>query len=277
VIAAMALLDRILRAFFDAALLPFRGAHPLVGLSIVSLAAAVLVLLVVKRTSDQPALTAVKRQILAGFFEMRLFADDPRALLSTQWELLRHNLRYLRLSLAPMLWLIAPFFLLVAQLQFQYGYRGLRAGETALVTVTLAGGDTARPALRLEVPAGLRVETPGVWISSLREMSWRVRVVEAGSHSITLDLAGTRIVKSLDATPLVIRRSPERLRATLVKQLLYPAEDPLPAGVPLRAIAVTCPEASICALGISLHWLVWFFVLSMAFAFALRKRFGVVL
>jgi len=47
--------------------------------------------------------------------------------------------------------------------------------------------------------------------------------------------------------------------------------------VPLRAIAVTCPEASIRALGISLHWLVWFFVLSMAFAFALRKRFGVVL
>ncbi len=273
----MSVLDRIMRALLDGVLLPFRDMHPLVGLAAVSLLAAILVLLVVKRTSDQPALAAVKRQILAGFFELRLFADDPRALLATQWELLRHNLRYLRLSLAPMLWLIAPFVLLVAQLEFHYGYRGLRAGETALVTVTRAGPDAARPALRLEVPAGLRVETPGVWIPSLREMSWRLRVVEPGSYTVTVDIAGMRIAKSLDATPRVVRRSPERLRATFVNRLLYPAEDPLPAGVPLRSIAVTCPATSVSVFGVSLHWLVWFFVLAMAFAFALRKRFRVVL
>jgi uncharacterized membrane protein (DUF106 family) len=272
----MAVLDTILRALFDGALLPFRGMHPLVGLAIVSLAAAVIVLLVVKRTSNQAGLAAVKRQILAGFFEMRLFADDPRALLATQWELLRHNLRYLRLSLVPMLWLIVPFVLIVAQLQFHYGYRGLRTGETALVTATLAGdGEAARPALRLEIPAGLRAETPGVWVPSLRQMLWRVRVTEPGSHAVTLDLAGVKITKSVDATPRVVRRSPERLSPAFIAELLYPAEDPLPAGVPMRAIAVTCPEAHIALLGISLHWLLWFFILSMAFAFALRKPFGV--
>lgn len=273
--AAMAVLDRILRALFDGLLLPFRSLHPLVGLSVVSLAAAVLVLLVVKRTSDQAALAAVKRQILAGFFEMRLFADDPRALLATQWELLGHNLVYLRLSLVPMLWLIVPFFLIVAQLQFHYGYRGLKPGEKALVTVTMEDGAAARSALRLEAPAGVGVETPGVWAPTLRQMTWRVAILEPGSHAVTVDLGGIRMTKSLGATPLVIRRSPERLRPGLANQLLYPAEEPLPAGVPLRAIAVTCPEAHIALLGISLHWLVWFFVLSMAFAFALRNRFGV--
>lgn len=275
--AAMALLDRILRALFDAVLAPFVRLHPLVGLAVVSLAAAVLVLLVVKRTSDQAALAAVKRRILAGFFEMRLFADDPRALLATQWELLRHNLVYLRLSLVPMLWLIPPFFLIVAQLQFHYGYRGLRPGEKALVTATVEGGGGARPALRLEAPAGVRVETPGVWAPARKEMTWRVAVLAAGQYVVTIESGGTRIAKTLDTSPLSVRRSPERRRPGVVNQLLYPAEDPLPAGVPLRAIAVTCPEASIRGLGVSLHWMVWFFALSMGFAFALRKRFGVVL
>jgi uncharacterized membrane protein (DUF106 family) len=272
----MAFLDRILRAIFDVALAPFARLHPLVGLVIVSLAAAVVVLLVVRRASDQPRLAAVKRQILAGFFEMRLFADDPRALLATQWELLRHNLAYVRLSLAPMLWLVVPFFLVVAQLQFHYAYRGLRVGETALVTATLDGGG-GRPVLRLETPAGVRVETPGIWAPALHQMTWRVEVEAPGRYALTVEAAGQRITKSLDAAPGVVRRSPERLASGFVNQLLYPAEDPLPAGTPVRSLSVTCPEANVSLLGVSLHWMVWFFVLAMAFAYALRSRFGVVL
>ena len=281
----MEALNSILRAAFDALLLPFRGLPPVVGLAFVSLLAAALVLLVFRRCSDQAALAAVKRQIHAGFFELRLFSDDPPALFAVQWELLRHNLRYLRLTLVPMLVLIVPFVLAIAQLQFHYGYRGLRPGETALVEVeldpawrSLPGGVAAasgRPDLRLEVPAGLRIETPGVWAPSLHRVTWRLGVVAAGSHSLTLSWAGASYGKSVDASARVVRRSPSRLRAALLDQLLYPAEPPLPAGSPVRSIAVTCPDASIAVLGLSAHWLVWFFVLSMLLAFALRRPFGV--
>jgi hypothetical protein len=81
--------------------------------------------------------------------------------------------------------------------------------------------------------------------------------------------------KSLDAGDRVTRRSPARLQPALLDQLLYPAEPPLPAGAAIRAISVTCPESSIAFLGLSTHWLVWFFVLSLLFAFALRRRLGV--
>jgi len=281
----MALLNGVLRAVFDALLLPFRGLHPLVGLAFVSALAAALVLLVFKRTSDQRALAAVKRQIHAGFFELRLFADDPPALFAVQWDLLRHNLRYLRLSLAPMLVLLAPFLLMIAQLQFHYGYRGLGVGEAALVEVALdpawrAGGGLAappagRPALRLDAPAGVRVETPGVWAPARHLMTWRVRVDAPGSHLLTLDAGGRAITKTLDASDRIVRRSPVRPRPAFLDQLLYPAEAPLPAGVPIRALSVTCPEASLSLAGISAHWLVWFFVLSLALALALRRRLGV--
>jgi uncharacterized membrane protein (DUF106 family) len=281
----MSILDGVLRTVVDGVLLPCRGLHPLVGLAFVSLLAAVVVLLVFKRTSDQRALAAVKRQVHAGFFELRLFADDPPAMLAVQWDLLRHNLRYLRLSLVPMLWLVVPFVLAIAQLQFHYGYRGLRPGETALVEVALdpawstaagvAGSSAGRPALRLAAPAGVRVETPGVWVPSHHEMTWRIGVDAAGSHVLTVDFAGTPLTKTLEASGGVVRRSPSRLRPSFLDQLLYPAEPPLPADAPVRAISVTCPEASITALGLSAHWLVWFFVLSMIFAFALRRRLGV--
>jgi uncharacterized membrane protein (DUF106 family) len=281
----MEALNSILRAAFDTLLRPIAGLDPAIGVALVSLLAAVLVLLVFRRFSDQPALAAVKRQVHAGLFELRLFADDPPALLAVQRDLLRHNLRYLRLSLLPMAVMIVPFVLAIAQLQFHWGYRALAPGETALLEVeldpawrSLAGGAATaadRPDLRIEVPAGLRVETPGVWARSRHLLTWRLGVVAAGSHTVTLSWAGTTITKSLDASERVVRRSPFRRRAAFLDQLLYPAEPPLPAGTPLRAIVVTCPPAEVAILGLSAHWLVWFFVLTMAFAFALRRPLGV--
>jgi uncharacterized membrane protein (DUF106 family) len=281
----MEALNSILRAAFGALLRPLAGLDPAIGVALVSLLAAVLVLLVFRRFSDQPALAAVKRQVHAGLFELRLFAYDPPALLAVQRDLLRHNLRYLRLSLLPMAVMIVPFVLAIAQLQFHWGYRALAPGETALLEVeldpawrTLPGGAataSGRPDVRIEVPAGLRAETPGVWAPARHLVTWRLAVVAAGSHTVTLTWADASVTKSLEARGRVARRSPSRLRATFLDQLLYPAEPPLPAGKPLRAITVTCPAAEVALLGLSAHWLVWFFVLTMAFAFALRRRLGV--
>src|SRR4249920_997963 len=115
-------LNGILDSVFDALLRPLARLPPLASLAIVSLATAVIMLLVVRRTSNQHALDQVKRQIHAALFEIRLFNDDLRAIFRAQADMLRHNLTYLRLSLAPMIWMFVPFVLVIAQLQFQYGY-----------------------------------------------------------------------------------------------------------------------------------------------------------
>jgi len=75
----------------------------------------------------------------------------------------------------------------------------------------------------------------------------------------------------------VARRSPERLEAGFVNQLLYPAERPLPPDAPVESIRVTYPERDINMFGWRLHWMVVFFVLTIAFAFVLRKPFGVII
>jgi uncharacterized membrane protein (DUF106 family) len=274
----MSLLNGLLRPAFDVLLYPFRDLPPWVGLLVVSLVAAIFVLLVYRRVSNQPAIARVKDQIAASFFEIRLFNDDMRAILRAQGDLLRNNLVYLGLNLVPLVWLIVPFVLAIAQLQFHYGYEGLAPGEPTVLTVDLAQEgdfDAPRPDLRLEAAPGIAVETPGVWIPSRAQMAWRLVPIEASSWELILRHDGEAYTKTVDATAGITRRSPQRLAPAFFDQLLYPAEPPLPADAPFRAIRLDYPEAAVSILGIELHWLIWFFVLSIVVAYALRKRFGV--
>jgi uncharacterized membrane protein (DUF106 family) len=276
----MSLINAALRVVFDVLLYPFRELPPLVGLTLVSLATGVGMLLIFKATSDQAALAAVKRRIHACLFEIRLFNDDLRAILRAQGEILRHNLAYLRLSLAPLVWMILPLVLAIAQLQFHYAYAGLEPGESAVVKVTLradrSDADPAvRPAAELVAPEGLQVETPAVWIPSQRELAWRIAAQRAGDYQLRVRVNGSTDTKAVRVSDAVVRRSPVRVNSSWLDQLIYPAEAPLPSSSPLEAISISYPDRDVWLFGWGVHWMVVFFVLSMVFAFALRNRLGV--
>jgi hypothetical protein len=273
----MSAVNAALRAVFDLLLAPFAGGPPIVSLVLVSLLVSVLMLVVFKRTSNQPALAAVKRKIHAGLFEIRLFNDDLRAILRAQGEILRTNLTYLRLTLWPMVFLLPPLVLVIAQLQFHYGYEGLRPGQEALLQVDLVPGtgDGARPAAALELPAGLRAQTEAVWIPAESQVLWRLVAEREGDYELGLDVAGTRLTKTVRVTPKTVRLSPVRVDPGFLSQLLYPAEPPLPSGSPVRAVHLSYPGREVSVLGYGMHWMIPFFVLSIAFAFALRGVFKV--
>jgi len=288
----MSLLNAALRAVFDVALRPFAALPPIVPVTIVALVSGIFALLVYRWTSNQTAIAAVKRRLFGHLLEVRLFNDDLRAVLAAQLRLLRENLTYLRLNLVPLLWMIVPFMLLIAQLQFHYGYDGLEAGERTLLVVDLAptepaaaGGDqtATRPPVELEAPAGVAVETAGVWVPSLRQVVWRLRANEPGRHELVVRVDGGEFTKSLfvadpQGGASWVRRSPTRRRAAILDQLLYPAEPSLPRGGPIERIDVQYGTAAISFFGLfDVHWLIAFLILSLAFAFALRNRFGVTL
>jgi hypothetical protein len=271
-------INAALRAAFDLLLLPFRTLPPLVGLLVVSVIGALGMLIVYKKTSNQKRLETVKRQIHACLFELRLFSDDLPAILRAQGEILRHNLRYIGLSLVPMAVMLVPLALVVAQLQFHYGYRGLRPNEDFLVKVRLKEGHAdTRPRATLQAPAGLAVQTPAVWIPAERELAWRLRAAQWGDYELKLQLDGREYLKSAQVSEAVRRRSPVRLAPGLVNQLVYPAEDPLPRDAPVESISVGYAESEVPVLGHPVNWLVLFVLLSIGFAFALRRRMGVTL
>ena len=130
----MTLLNRLLNPIFDLLLRALQPLGIMASLAVLSLATAIAILLVVRATSDQPALAAVKRQIHADLFEIRLFNDDLRAMLRAELDILRHNATYLRLSLVPMAWILVPAVVAAAQLQSYYGYAGVDVEHPVLVT-----------------------------------------------------------------------------------------------------------------------------------------------
>lgn len=289
----MSVLNTLLARSFDVVLAPFRALPPIVGLIAVSLATAVAMLLIFRRTSDQKRLAAVKRQIHAAIFEIRLFNDDMRAIFRAQGEILRHNLTYLRLSLVPMLWMIVPLVLVIAQLQFHYGYDGLAPGQAVLLKaevresvalssvipteVSLASTADRREVAALEVPLQIEAQTRAVWIPATREVIWRIAPREPGDYELRLRVGSEQFTKSIRVSNDVVRRSPVRLEVGFLNQLLYPAEAPLPREAALTSISLAYPERDIQVLGWGIHWMIVYFVLSMVFAFALRKRFNVTL
>lgn len=275
----MELINAPLRVLFDAILAPFAGRSPMLTLVPISVVVGVLALLLFKWTSNQRALEAARRRQVAGFFEIRLFNDDLRNLLGAQGRILKATGRYFLHTLIPLAILAVPFVLIVAQLQFHYGYLGLTAGETTLLKVrleesTLSGG-SEKPRSTLTAPSGVEVETPAVWIPSERTLVWRLRAAGPGDYTLQLDVGGERHTKSLTVSDRVVRRSPVRPGRNLGAQLLYPAEAPLPADAAVESIEMLYPGAKVNVLGLRMHWLIAFIILTVVAALLLRKPLGV--
>ncbi len=265
---------------FDLVVLPFRGMPPIVGLTVISLVVSVAMLIGFRAVSDQDALDAVKRRIYGGVYEIRLYKDDLRTIFAAQLGVLRETTTYFRLSMVPMLWMIVPIVIIVSQLQFQYGYESLEPGQTALVKVELTEEAADRVAqadgagVSLEVPAGVRLETPLVWIPSLREAGWRIAAESPGEYELAVRIGEETLTKSVRVSGTTVRRSPIR-PSSLLDQLIYPTEAPLPRGSNAEAIRLGYVDADINLFGWHTHWIIAFFILTVVFSFALAKPMGV--
>ena len=262
---------------FDAMLGPLMALPPLVSLLLVSLVTAAAMLVVVARTSNQRAMLETKRGIHAALFEIRLYGDQPGLMLRAFGEVLAGHGRYLLLSLVPLAWMSVPLVLVIAQLQAFYGYGGLQPGAPALITVQLTSDarSAAAPALVLEAPAAVGLETGAVRLEGSNEVVWRIRPRSEGAYALTFREGGAAVTKSLLVSQAPGRRSPLSVAAGLADQALYPSEAPLPAGSSIAAIGVAYPEPGIAVLGWKMHWMIVYGVLSLACAFILARRFGV--
>jgi uncharacterized membrane protein (DUF106 family) len=276
----MSFLNSLLRVLIDTLQAPLAAADPIVGITLWSIPTAIFALLVFKWTSNQQRIAEVKRRIHACLFEIRLFNDDLRAILRAQGEILRHVLHYQGLALKPMIWILPPLVLLMVHLHAYYGFRGFVPGDSALLQVELnddwfesASGD--RPELRLELPLGLRLETPAMWVPALAEMNWRMASDDWGDYVLRFSIAEEEISKSVRVTDRVVRLSPIRPPASFMDQLEWPSEQPLAASSAVKSISVAYPDQSVLGWEWRYAWMVVFFALTMVFAIALKGRFGV--
>lgn len=276
----MEALNALLRSLFDLLLAPAERMSPVWPLLVVSVATAVFALYVLKYLSNQTAMARTKDRMFAGIFEVRLHNDDLPRIFSATGSILVQSLKYIWLAFWPaMLIILVPVLLVIAQLQFVYGYQGLEPGDAVLLKVELVPPDgaeafevgAAKPSASLELPAGLLQASPAVWIPSLSQLAWEVEVDAPGSWEIGVTVGGETVTKSLVASESWVRRSPVRHDGGFWDQLLFPAEASLPSGSGIASITTDYPTATFPFLFIDWNWLIFYLVAMLVIGFALAK------
>ena len=272
----LASLNSLIVAIVDTAMRPLVGVPAVVSLMLLALATAIIILPIIAALSPQARVRQTKRLIHAALFEIRLFNDDPRAVMQSVRDALRHNLTYLRLSLLPLAVVSILVMGLMVHLHPYYGYSGLSVEAPALITVERNEGG-AVPAVSLEVPGGIAVEIGPVELVGTREVLWRIRPERPGEFVVTVRSGEQTALKSVRVSDEVARRSPARVQAGLGRMLLYPSEPPLDPAGPISAISVGYPPSSLQVDGVNAHWSVFYLVFTMLWALVLARVFGIAL
>ena len=269
--------NRLETGVFDLVLRPLLFLGVPAALAIIACLAAMLMLWVYLRLSDQEGIRRAKSLIDADIIALSLYRGSPGVLPQILRRLFMRNLAYLRLSLRPLLILFVPFVIMLVQLQGRCAFRPLEIGETALVTVTVAGEDILkRPgAIVLEGDAGAAVDSPPVRIPALRKVVWRVRAIRNGTHVLKVTAGGKELTKQIvvGATRTVL--SPSRTAQRFPGGLFRPGEPPLDPSVGVQTVTVAYPEVRLGPGGLHLHWLVWFLLVLAAATLGMKGILGV--
>lgn len=269
----MQAVNKAITAAFDVVFLPFRDLSPIWGLLAVSVLTGIVMVVIFKYTSNQSAIRRTKDKISAYFLEVRLFKDDLGLMLDAQKRILRTNLTYMKYSVVPMLVMIVPVVLILVQLGIRYTARPLRPGETALVKLKLLDA-AEEPSISVETDDGLKLETPLLRMGG-QEVNFRIGAVREGEHTLSILVGDERVDEPIAVSEGVQRVYTARMQPSLAAMLFAPGQDPLPKGSGLEEITVGFPPQTVSVLGWNVHWLVVFFVASIAAGYSLKGVFKV--
>jgi len=209
--------------------------------------------------------------------EIRLFQDDPLAVVGSFFRVLGGTFLYMKDSLMPLFVMLPIVVLWITQLAGWFEWRPLRPGETTIVAVKMEKGtDISSGTPTLIVPAGMTVETEPFRSLKDNEVVWRVKADAPASGEMRIDVAGASIEKEIAvASSGLAQVSPKRLKTGFWEKVYYPYETSLPADKKFSEIRVTYPQGQVKIFGMEMNWLILLLIASIVFGFALKKPFKV--
>ena len=258
----------------DVLLLPFAKLPPFWGILFLSLLTSLFVLAVYRAVSDPGKVKATKNLIKAHILAIRLYRDFWKVIIISFFKSLYYTGKYFVLNLLPLLLVLPLMFLLFVQMDIRYGMRPFRAGEDITVKAGFNGNIAAVNA-ELQPNGHFQPAMNPVYIDALREIDWKVRAGADGATAIAIRIDGTTVSKDLVIGSGLPALSNRKMTVSALEHFIYPAEKLLSPPTALKYIAVQYPARGISFLGFSTHWLVWYLVLTMIVALALKNKFGV--
>ncbi len=236
------------------------------SLTVLSAVVGVLALMVFKYTSNQQAIGRVRDDIKANLLAVKLYRDSFSVAMKSQARVFAGASRLLLYSMVPMLVLIGPVCLVLAQMGSWYQARPLQPGDGQVtVQVKMKDRPGTLPRVMLEPLPAVRLLTGPVHVTSRGEIYFKLQPLERGNHTLIFNVGDTRYEKQMAVGEGFMRVSPKRPGAHLGDVLMYPLEKPFAAGDPVRSISIAYPPRESRMYGTD-WWVVSFFLASMAFA-----------
>jgi len=235
-------------------LAPISGFSSAWQLVVISAVSGVIMAYLYGKFSSQGKIREVKGDIAGQIYEGVLFRHDLVLLLTAQSRLFWHGLRYASCAIKPLLILFIPSLILLVQLEYRFGQRGLAPNESIIV-----GAKTSHEGnsdLTLTGSENLSIVGP-VRIPGEKETVWRVSAMKDQG-------------KSGDATALVLSSTTEQLQipftlgttnSKVINQGSHSILDGMFSASSLQLpdhiekVRVQYPEAEHSFLGFSTNWL----------------------
>jgi uncharacterized membrane protein (DUF106 family) len=240
------------------------------SITLISAVLGVLLLLIFKYTSNQRAIGRVRDDIKANLLAVKLFKDSLSVTFRSQARVFGASFKLLFFAIVPMLVMIVPVFLILAQMGLWYQARPLHLGdEPVMVRLTVNGTLDTLPGVTLESLPAARTLIGPVRVFSKKELFWKIKPIEEGKHRLIFQVGDRRYEKQLAIGEGFMRLSPKRPGAHLGDMLLYPLEKPFASDSPVQSISVDYPARDSRIHGTD-WWIVYFFVASLVFAFLFK-------
>ena len=231
--------------------------------TIISAVTGVFLLVIFKYTSNQRAIGKVRDDIKANMLALKLFKDSISVTLHAEARVFKGALLLLFHAIRPMLVMIFPVSLLLAQMSLWYQSRPLLPGEVAVMTVRLNGNVGGRwPTVNIEPTPVAEVTIGPVRVFSRRQICWEIKALENGKHRITLNVNRHQIEKELVIGDGFMRVSSTRPAWSWANILMHPAEEPFGPDSVVQSVTIDYPDRLSMTSGAD-WWLIYFFIASM--------------
>lgn len=243
--------------------------------TIISAVVGVFLLVIFKYTSDQRAIGRVRDNIKANMLALKLFKDSVLVTLQSQGQVFKGAWLLLFHAIRPMLVMIVPVSLILAQMGLWYQARPIQPGEQVLVIMKLNDNiGSVWPEVSIVSTTAAQVTTGPVHAFSKHEIFWKIKADKPGLHRIIFQVGQQQVEKELAIGTGFMRISARRPGWHWEDILLNPSEKPFRPDSIVQSISVNYPERPSRTSGTD-WWIIYFFAASMVFALLFKPFLNV--
>jgi uncharacterized membrane protein (DUF106 family) len=245
------------------------------SITIISAVLGVLLLLIFKYTSNQKAIGNVRDAVNANLIAAWLFKDSISVTIKSQVKVFAASFKLLIYALIPMLVMIIPVSLILAQMGLWYQARPLSVSdEPVMVKLRLNESLQGFPLVRLEPSEVFQKTTGPVKIVTKKEVLWELKPLKKGVQELVFDVDGEKYTKQFVVGDGFMKVSLMRPGMNLGDLFLHPLEKPFTKDSQVTSIEIVYPERASKVCGTD-WWIFYFFICSMVFAFAFKPFLNV--